>query len=83
MSTGTAAIKQTCLAIFKTIPYRKHYFTKAYSFGRDDKEIVLMGSVKYGMNSVDEKSREWTEIFALSADEGEIKIKSERVWAVS
>ena len=35
------------------------------------------------MSSVDEKSREWTEIFSLTADEGEIKIKSERVWVVS
>ena len=42
----------------------------------------MTGSVKYGTESVDEKERQWTEIFELVEGDGGLKIQSERVFAV-
>ena len=43
---------------------------------------MLTGGLSYGINSVGEKARAWREIFSLMRDDGEIKIRSERVWVV-
>ncbi len=82
ITTGRDAIKATCLYLFKTMPFRKHTITEAYSFGWDTTQVVLTGGVQYGVKSIDEKSREWTEIFVVQTVDEEVKIQSARIFAV-
>lgn len=82
VATGVEGIRQLCVNLFSQIPYRHHDLIHAYSFGMNDHEIAELGSRNYGVDSTDEMGRLWAEIITVAKTDGELKIKSKRVFVV-
>jgi hypothetical protein len=83
VASGIDEIEELCVNLYTLIPYRHYELIHAYSFGKNDHEIAEYGSRKYGVESIEEKGGLWTEILSIVEVDGELKIKSKRVFVVS
>jgi hypothetical protein len=70
-------------ALWEKVASRKHVASKIFPFGPDSNEVMLRGTVQYGLKAGGESGLEWAAYAKLTKVDGGVKMEFYQVYLVS
>lgn len=82
-ANGTAEIIETRKGMWTHVKSRKHTVHKVFPFGEDASEVMMQGTVEYGLKNGKDLSQPWAGYAKLSKEGGEVKMSYYQIYMVS